>query len=300
MGCKLNIMNQQQIHFDAPFYAIELPEKYSDEADAKRSLYRYYRKLMRIKHDSKYDGISFGIGISNCDGKAAQRTVVRNGKRGRPRILVQNGKSKDWHIHCVVYGNHASSFCQEFIDYYRKKNSAPIRKKNLAVAGRKGAEYVPYCYNQCIKWLTHGSFDFSKLYNVLVWKEADRHIISHKSSEYSTEKVPNPRGIWISRRLYVINRVLGILKHFQDSDLAIRKLEQKPRRAFLRKTRLHCYDHKYLSRRVVALWLRTILYPRNEDCRWHTAKPLPSIRSSNDHSLRRVHHISAATLCQSV
>lgn len=216
MRGKLNIMKQKLYHFDANFYSIEISEKFADYAEASKAIYKYYAKLKRIRRNAKYCGISFGIGISNQDGQTATKIDVKNGKRGRPHICVTSKKTKKWHIHCVIYGTHASSFCQEFIEYYRKGNTSGIRKYCLAKAGKKGADYVPYCYNQCIKWLTHGEFDFSILYNSIVWKEAtqtDNCIFGHKESVSETEKASTTLDFLTFRALYEI--IIALISFMQ-------------------------------------------------------------------------------------
>lgn len=235
MERKMNIMNQKLYHFDNNFYAIESAEKYTNEDEVTKALYKQYAKLKRLQQNPKYRDISFGIGISNQDGKTAIKIEINNGKKGRPLICVKSGKTKDWHIHCVVYGNHASSFCQEFIEYYRKRNSSAIRKHCLANAGKKGADYVPYCYHQCIKWFTHGNFDFSILYNNLTWKEdtlTDNNIFSHNLPASIPEKTLVTPNFSVLKTLYVIFTILLFLIHLQSQNLSIRNIEKFLGRSF--------------------------------------------------------------------
>ena len=230
MRGKLNIMKQKLYHFDANFYSIEISEKFADYAEASKAIYKYYAKLKRIRRNAKYCGISFGIGISNQDGQTATKIDVKNGKRGRPHICVTSKKTKKWHIHCVIYGTHASSFCQEFIEYYRKGNTSGIRKHCLATADHKGADYVPYCYNQCIKWMTHGDFDFSTLYNNLEWKEgtqADSYILSHKKSASEIEKTSPTVDNSAFRTLYVIITTLMSFMYLYPQNISIKKILRK-------------------------------------------------------------------------
>ena len=83
MCCKLNIMNQKLYHFDTNFYSIEIAEKFANQTEAGKAMYKYYAKLRRIQLNPKYSRVSFGIGISNQDGQTATKTEVKNGKRGR-------------------------------------------------------------------------------------------------------------------------------------------------------------------------------------------------------------------------
>ena len=131
MCCKMNIMNQKLYRFDTAFYSIEFAEKYPELREADKALRKYYAKLVRMTNDNQFHGISFCIGISNQDGQTATKSVIVTGKKGRPQIIVTSRETKEWHIHCVVYGNFASAFCQKFIEYYRKNNTSGIRKKKL-------------------------------------------------------------------------------------------------------------------------------------------------------------------------
>lgn len=235
MKGKMNIMKQKLYHFDTNFYSIEISEKFANQTKAGKAMYKYYAKLRRIQLNPKYSCVSFGIGISNQDGQTATKTEVKNGKRGRPLTCVTSKKTKSWHIHCVIYGNRASSFCQEFIEYYRKGNTSDIRKHCLATADRKGADYVPYCYNQCIKWLTHGEFDFSVLYNNLVWKEdtqADGYIFSHKEPASKPQKAPATLDFSAFRTLYVIITTLISFMHLHPRNTSTRNTEKFSGRSF--------------------------------------------------------------------
>ena len=138
MCCKMNIMNQKLYRFDTAFYSIEFSEKYKGIAEADKALRKYYAKFIRMMNDKRFENISFGIGISNQDGQTATKATIKTGDKGRPQIIVTSRETKEWHIHCVVYGNFASAFCQKFIEYYRKKKNSDIRKKKL----KHGANYV--------------------------------------------------------------------------------------------------------------------------------------------------------------
>ena len=304
MKGKMNIMKQKLYHFDTSFYAIEISETFDDQTEASKAMYKYYAKLRRIQQNPKYCGISYGIGISNQDGQTATKIEIKNGKRGRPLTCVTSKKTKNWHIHCVVYGNRASSFCQEFIEYYRKGNSLDIRKHCLATADRKGADYVPYCYNQCIKWLTHGKFDFSILYNNLVWKEyteytqADGYIFSHKESASKPEKTPATLDFSAFRTLYVIIATLISFMHLHHQNTSTRNTENISGRTLSDWVRSVCHAQK--RPRLVHLCIDSIPLRQNEDYRLHTAKPWSSTHFLNDHFLQRVHHTSVVTPCRYV
>lgn len=301
MKGKMNIMKQKLYHFDTNFYSIEIAEKFANQTEAGKAMYKYYAKLRRIQLNSKYSRVSFGIGISNQDGQTATKTEVKNGKRGRPLTCVTSKKTKNWHIHCVIYGNRASSFCQEFIEYYRKGNTLDIRKHCLATADRKGADYVPYCYNQCIKWLTHGEFDFSILYNNLVWKEdtqADGYIFSHKESASKPEKAPATLDFSAFRTLYVIITTLISFMHLHPQNTSARNTEKFSGRALWDWVRSVCHAQKQPW--LLHLCIDSIPLRQNEDYRLHTAKPWSSAHSSNDRFLPRVHRTSVVTPCRYV
>lgn len=301
MKGKLNIMKQKLHHFDASFYTIEFSEKYIDQSEASKAMYKYYAKLRRIQKNQKYSNISFGIGISNQDGQSATKTEIKNGKRGRPLICVTSRKTKGWHIHCVIYGNRASSFCQDFIEYYRKGNTHDIRKYCLAKAGKKGADYVPYCYNQCIKWLTHGEFDFSILYNSLVWKEAtqtDNRIFSHKESVSETEKASTTLDFLTFRALYeiIIALISFMQRYIQSTSTAY--IEKFTGRTLSNWVRSIYHAQKRLW---IGKLCKELIFPRqNEDYRLRTSMPWSSVRFLNDHFGQRVHRIFAVTPCRYV
>lgn len=312
MCCKMNIMNQKLYRFDTAFYSIEFSEKYKGIAEADKALRKYYAKFIRMMNDKRFENISFGIGISNQDGQTATKATIKTGDKGRPQIIVTSRETKEWHIHCVVYGNFASAFCQKFIEYYRKKKTSDIRKKKL----KHGANYVPYCYNQCISWLTHGTFDFSKLYNALKWKELledneidlehenlalqgneltgnNSNILSYETSDNLSPKAYIVTDFSTFGTVYVIIRVLLYLIYSYPSYITLEIIVKFLERIHLSAIRLF---HHALNR----FWInfsrfRTdIILQQNEDYQSHIAKPWLSVRFSNDRFWRIIHHIFVA------
>lgn len=317
MCCKLNIMNQKLYHFDTAFYTIEFAEKYSDIAEANKALHKYYAKLVRIANIEKFHGISFGIGISNQDGQTATKTFISTGQKGRPQISVTSKKTKEWHIHCIIYGNGASTFCQEFIEYYRKKNLSAIKKYKL----QHGANYVPYCYNQCIRWLTHGTFDFSKLYNRLEWKEHFEdtettlnnktlaqedyllsenkpsknisNIFSYKSLNNLSLKTITLTDFLILKILYVIIRALLYSIYLYTLFTALEITDKNLERIYLSAIRLFWHASILFQIRLF-LFRASIILQQSEDDLSHIVMPYLSVHFLNDHFWQTVHHIFVA------
>lgn len=95
MCCKMNIMNQKLYRFDTAFYSIEFSEKYKGIAEADKALRKYYAKFIRMMNDKRFENISFGIGISNQDGKTATKAnELKTGDKGRPQIIVTSRETK--------------------------------------------------------------------------------------------------------------------------------------------------------------------------------------------------------------
>lgn len=160
-------------------YYIKRHAYYECFEEAENDLKRIY-ELMKYttsskKNLNKYKDVSFILVLSTTEGKSAIRIKIPT--KGRPRYKVIGKKVKP-HIHIACFGEKAPSFAEEIVtklnknqyknleDYYKR----PYKSKRLYTIdkleyGDKGAQYIPYLYNQADKILTYGDMEFEKMYD---------------------------------------------------------------------------------------------------------------------------------------
>lgn len=136
-----------------PLYSVML-EQYADLDTAKKELHAISVRLDRwIK--TKYPNISVMAGLSRVQGNGAKREPQKAG-RGRPKTHI-TGKAVKPHIHMVVYGEGAASFCQKLqTKYNRKKGYTAMKHKR-----QDCMSFVSYVYNQSSSIRTGGAFNFA-------------------------------------------------------------------------------------------------------------------------------------------
>jgi hypothetical protein len=136
-------------------------EELSDEdVTALLNALRYYKR--------KFPGVSFFMGVSNTDSGTAQRKVVRTGKRGRPRTVVE-GKVETQHAHIRALGEEAYSFMQKVKKAVDKRFFAEVGSKVCKVVSKSkyfhGIDYLIYAHKQSKPFYTGGNFDFGRYIN---------------------------------------------------------------------------------------------------------------------------------------
>lgn len=110
------------------------------------------------------DGVSWLAVYSTTESQDAEQTVIRTGKRGRPRKIVQ-GTKIDGHIHNVIIGTKeksAYSTAQQIKKSIDKKYNRKICK--VVSKGNSDHAYndMKYCLKQADVVRTGGNFDFDQ------------------------------------------------------------------------------------------------------------------------------------------
>lgn len=142
-------------------YALNISNKYDyfEEIDKERKNIYQLLKMLSEKH-TKYNNISFIIGISDVSSKDAKVVYNYNLLKGRPRKKVE-GSKVDWHFHIYIIGNEqssASSFATYVRNYIADKRNIKVsinRNDNLDNA-------LDYVNRQCISKWTYGVYFKSK------------------------------------------------------------------------------------------------------------------------------------------
>ena len=116
-----------EMYKDTNNYTIErnLYFKTIEEAEliAKQLYDRIFYMLNKSKKKNKYEQVSCFIGVSNMDGKTANKIKERT--KGRPKHIII-GNEKKPHIHIVVLGQNASKFCEDIIKKLNNHNDSQI------------------------------------------------------------------------------------------------------------------------------------------------------------------------------
>lgn len=145
---------------------------------------------------TKYPTVSCMTGLSQTVGKGAKRITV-SGKRGRPEIVVTGTADKP-HIHSIVFGRKAATFCNELTSDYNKKKQKSVAR-HIAI---DSYVFISYLYNQsqCIRIC--GDFDFKPYtkndvpdrYEYLRW--LDLQDGGGRAEKHSKNKKKRQRKYW--------------------------------------------------------------------------------------------------------
>lgn len=170
-----------EMYKDTNNYAIErnLYFKTMEEAEliAKKLYDRMFYMLNKSKKKNRYEKVSCFIGISNMDGKTANK--IKEKTKGRPKHVIIGNKKKP-HIHIVALGKNSSKFCSDIVKKLNNHNDFQIftelkkrfkyekntqnkhlllyKKESLNKKDNNGVYYLSYIYGQSIKSYSVGYF----------------------------------------------------------------------------------------------------------------------------------------------
>lgn len=160
-------------------YLIKRWEYYDTITDAIRDMYRIYALMKyNIENNEEFRDISFLIVVSSTKGKGKicpRREKIQT--KGRPKLQV-NGVKTQPHIHIACFGRNCPTFVKKITDKLNKKafssyedfSKRKFKGRRLFTYDKlkgpnKGADYIPYLYNQADKILTYGKINFNKMYD---------------------------------------------------------------------------------------------------------------------------------------
>ena len=155
---RFNIADYYEYYrLDATAYSIEIYQKSLTEHD-------FLTIVEKLKYYCRKAGISWLAVYSTTDSENAEQAVIRTGKRGRPRKIVQ-GTKIGGHIHNIIVGTAEKSAystahaIKKSIDKkYQKKACRVVSKGDNAHAYND----MCYCLRQADIVRTGGDFDFTK------------------------------------------------------------------------------------------------------------------------------------------
>ena len=145
----------------APMYSIIL-EKYASEEDAERNLNNISMRMTRLCK-KKFPSISFYAVTSKTSGKNARKTIVKTGRRGRPKLSITGDKALP-HIHIAVYGEKSATFCKRFTSSINRKAGkiiAKYEKVDVDIA------FLGYIYRQGYMVRKYGALDFDAILDIV-------------------------------------------------------------------------------------------------------------------------------------
>lgn len=176
-------------------YEIDRQLFYDSIEEAKKDANRIYNLLVyKIKNGNKkdrekYKDITVVVGVSQTKGTGAQK--LKQTTKGRPKHII-NGEKRKPHLHILVYGTYASSFCNEILEKLNNHNDPRIFKelrkkfryetdpqnKKLLLFKKElikpdkqnekdvGLYKIPYVWNQSEEFYMYGNFksEFQKTY----------------------------------------------------------------------------------------------------------------------------------------
>jgi len=129
-------------------------------------------------------GLSFMLVTSSNDSKKPiYIKKVRNGKRGRPKTIVQ-GQETDSHFHILIINTcpetDINAIKEELRNYCkcRRKKRPNLKRQKITDAWSEGLPIVSYMVRQMneTKPYTHGTFNFQYFANILYCKYPDEDV----------------------------------------------------------------------------------------------------------------------------
>ena len=117
----------------------------------------YLRRVHKV-----YPDVSFIMGLSTSESDSCHKVVVKTGKRGRPKKIVE-GKKVAPHIHIAGVGKKVNPALKMVKDKIDKKFIARAGVKVSKISPLTGLCFVDYIDSQADSCRSVGDFDFDCL-----------------------------------------------------------------------------------------------------------------------------------------
>lgn len=113
-------------------YSINISNKFESYEKIRKELKNNFQIMKRIiDTNSKFNGVSIIMGISNIDSRTAKTQYLYTYKKGRPKKEIV-GNTVEWHFHIYAINTDGSSsgFCEEVKKHLVKKGYVISKNKN--------------------------------------------------------------------------------------------------------------------------------------------------------------------------
>ncbi len=141
---------------DATCYSIEIYLKPLTPKDFKNVI------VNKIKYYCSKDKVSWLAVYSTTNGKTAQQTVIKTGKRGRPKKSVK-GIKEAGHVHCVIKGT-AEKSAYSTVQKIKKSIDKTYGRKASKIISKGNTDhayyFMFYSFRQADIVRSGGDFDF--------------------------------------------------------------------------------------------------------------------------------------------